>query len=446
MCARRFLPGLVAVLLAALLLVLWNGGRGAVTHEGRSGEAWFAQAVRHVWAEAPRSFFVSHDTRRAFRAMGTNALPFLVDRALDVRPTSAVRSNLHRLFLRVPEWAGRGRFAPLERQPILAIGFVRDIRPPLPVLPPLLEPALAGTNAQVRSRALELLGGAEGDPAAAMPHLLRALRLPDHGSPDIAAERRAAANTLRALGIRSADALPAVIEALDRPSRDIVVENALLGWLIQLGPDADVALPQVESLMEQPRSHRRVLAALAAHAMQPGHSTAQQILREAAEDAGQPGNMGRFLAGYLHVFGWPDAVLADLVEPLAVVEMEAWNPASSTHSAILALERTAPDRARRLYESVLATDAGLTATYRLILLDGMHRMRHGDLDPLEPAGSAGPAAAERAVMARPCLAQQRTRRGRARVRSAARQPARRGGRAAGAGTDGGGPETGRVTG
>ncbi|HMO65238.1 MAG TPA: hypothetical protein PKE47_08465, partial [Verrucomicrobiota bacterium] len=318
----------------------------------------------------------SHETRLAFRAMGTNALPFLVDRALDVRPASAARSNLHGLFLRMPKWAGRGSFAPRERQAAWAASLVGEIRPALPVLLPLLEPSLAGTNKHVRSQAVHLLGYATGNLEAAVPHLVRALTQPEDGEWETRLERRRAAAALRQLGSPVAAALPAVAAELSQPVLDLHVESSLLMWLTKLGPSAVAAWPAVEPLLEPPRGPRLVLAALAAHALLPGHPRAVEILRDAAADETpwRQGSSRRSLINYTGICGWPDPLLADLVEPLAAVELETWTPQDFSHSrAMSALEKTAPDRARRLYEAALPTDAGLPAAFRLIQMDSQHR-------------------------------------------------------------------------
>jgi hypothetical protein len=370
------LAGGIVVVLGVAALVTARGGRSGVTYQGRSVEAWFGRICRAEAALGGQQELRGTPNHRAFRAMGTNALPFLVGQAMDLRPTSAARSNLYRLFLHAPDWAGRGRFAPWHFAAQEASELIEELRPPMTLLLPLLEPALAGTNKYVRGEAIRLLGCATGNPEATVPHLVRALTQPEDGTWETRFERRHAALTLRRLRLPASVALPAVLATLAQPSLHPVLQADLLGWLIQTGPTAaPAALPQVEPLLDQPQGQRQVLAALAVHALQPGHPGAVEILLEAAEDqtsAGQD-SLCQALVSYASRYGWPDPLLADLLEPLAAASLKDWTPSSSSLLAAQALEKAAPDRAQRLYEATLPADAGPIAAFLLLQMDGQHR-------------------------------------------------------------------------
>lgn len=374
MRVRRFILGVAVVLLAALVLVLWRGGRSGVVYQGRSVEAWFGRICRAEAALGGRQHLGGTPNHKAFRAMGTNALPFLVRRALDLRPTSAARSNLYRLFLNVPDWAGRGRFAPRHFAARQAGDLIQELRPPMEALLPLLEPVLMGTNRLVRSEAISLLGSATGNPEAAVPHLVRALTQPEDGSRDVHFERRRAALSLSQLGSPTAAALPAVIEVLVRPSPEPRAVSDLLEWLIVVGPQAKVAPSSIEPLLDRVDRRRQVLVALALHALQPGHPRGVETLQEAAnEPRGGRGVLRDALVGYVSRVGWPDALLAELVKPLAAAEIRGWTVADSSNFAARSLEKTAPAEARRLYEEALPTESGPIAAFYLLQMDGLHR-------------------------------------------------------------------------
>jgi hypothetical protein len=339
-------------------------------------EKWFGRICRAEAALGGQQQLGGTPNHKAFRAMGTNALPFLAGQILNLRPTSATRSNLYRLFLHAPDWAGRGRFAPWHFAAQEAGELIEELRPPMALLLPLLEPALAGTNKYVRGEAIRLLGCATGNLEAAGPHVVRALTQPEDGTRETRFERRHAALTLRRLRLPASVALPAVLATLAQPSLDSGLQTDLLGWLMQTGPSAaPAALPKIEPLLDQPPGPRQVLAALTVHALQPGHPRAVEILREAAEDQTSAGRGSRCqaLVSYASRFGWSDPLLAELLEPLAAADLEDWTPFSSFLFAARALEKAAPDRAQRLYEAALPTDAGPIAAFQLLQMDGQHR-------------------------------------------------------------------------
>ena len=87
----------------------------------------------------------------AFRAMGTNAVPFLV--SLITRDPAPSRFDEWRMKL--PGWF---RPFPKSLQPQIAAGLLRvEVKPPDDMLMPLLTPAILGTNLQQRNAALMAL-------------------------------------------------------------------------------------------------------------------------------------------------------------------------------------------------------------------------------------------------------------------------------------------------
>src|SRR6516162_6654438 len=78
MKGRRGVVAAVSALLVVALVFLWCGSRREPRFHGKSLSAWLAEGVRRPVAAWGVEVSVINTKQEAVRAMGTNALPFLV--------------------------------------------------------------------------------------------------------------------------------------------------------------------------------------------------------------------------------------------------------------------------------------------------------------------------------------------------------------------------------
>jgi len=135
----------IAATLAAVLLALtlcWPKPKG-YTYQDKTVEEWFEKYSHECYAQHPNWGIVG-EAAEAFRAMGTNAVPFLVNRI-----------NRDRTPSRLEIWTSKlpGRFQ--DKSKVLeahsAASLINAcIKPPRGMLSEMLKPALLSTNAGQR--------------------------------------------------------------------------------------------------------------------------------------------------------------------------------------------------------------------------------------------------------------------------------------------------------
>lgn len=202
-------------------------------YQGRRVSDWFKQYYRSGpsgrWNETERAEAIS-----AIRAMGTNALPFLLDECVAQRRDSSY-TNLLKALASLPNL-----FPPyvpgteISHEAAEAVGI---IRPPAVVLLPWLKEALASPDQNRRQQALNLLGYVGDGAEATVPLLVMALR----GENPF--ERALAAQSLAEIGESAKSALPALVEFLERPASDRVGLHNVCRTLGDLEAEATNALP-----------------------------------------------------------------------------------------------------------------------------------------------------------------------------------------------------------
>jgi hypothetical protein len=309
--------------------------------------------------------------------LGTNAVPFLVDEVFTYRRDTRLRSNLNRLFHRLPEWAGRGAFTPYSEVHYQPERRLRDLRPSADVLLPLLQPYLDATNLNDTMQAIHLVGFIGQGGEAVVPQLLQLAT--NHPNPRI---QSMANHAIRFLGVRSSNALPAVLDQLQNlpnPERPVA---QWLPWMAELGPAALPAVPLLEDLLTRTNLSEPVWigAAVALIHIDPNHRAALRALTKAAglSLSTQTLYASRWFSCSAISRAPPRSIphLAPLVEPLARFEMAEWSPRGGSAVAIEALTRIAPDRARILLESFLTppSSASLKAATQLLRLDPNHEV------------------------------------------------------------------------
>lgn len=287
--------------------------------------------------------------------MGTNAVPFLVREAFTFRPDRFPRTNLYQLFLELPEWAGRGAFTPYSVVQHEATRSLRALRPPADVLLPWLQPQLESTNQFHARQALFLLGTIGPGGEFTLPRLLRFAT----NSTDSLA-RNIAWQSIRLMGVRASNALPAVLELIQPTVASNRMASAFLDWIAELGPAAATAVPTLESILGSTTDDypARVRTAVALVSIDPANEAAWRMLTHAADLSSRDADAADIsriplCEAVSRAPRRPHPGLAALIEPLARLETSTWSPRGASFRAVSALERIGPDRAKILYESLL---------------------------------------------------------------------------------------------
>lgn len=355
----------ILVLIGVVTMQLMD--RRLPRYGNRSVQSWFHQFCLAEAPDAQRSYSgESEEARLAFVELGTQAIPFLVEETFRLRKDHWIRSNLHELFLHVPDWAGRGAFLPYDQGNRNAALLLRTIRPPADALLPLLEPHLQSTHPFHRYQALLALGTLADGVDTGLPHLLRALtNHTDTWAPSMAWR------SIRWLGAGASNALPVVLEDLRRRRESNPGDTRWYPWLAELGGSAREAILEIEPQLDNTNSRVRIQAAATLVRLAPGHPQALRVLTAAADLGSSHRTMtdGQELLLDAVARGprRDDPHLVSLVVPLARMEAAGWSPKGASFHAFNALERIAPERAWALLESLRqdGPDAILIAGLRL---------------------------------------------------------------------------------
>lgn len=362
---------------AAVALWSWWANRRLPHQHGRSVRDWFQEWCRLEEGAADRTEIRILECRTALVRLGTNAVPYLLEEALQPGRDTALRTRLHTLFRELPPGLGGGRFVPPSKIGRRALSMLRTLRPRADLVLPRLGDALADPKTPGRYQALLVLGTIRDPSGSAVGALQAALT---NTSDPLAAG--IACQSLQWIGPSASNALPAVVEALSHGPPN----PPLLRWLTGLGPAAEVAAPRLEPLLADTNPAVRLRAALALVRIQPGHPGALGILSDAVRE--DPGSLsstappkpmrarptpGRLLCQEL-ARGGPgeDPALATLIEPLARAAVATYDPRKVLPPEIPALEHVAPGRARALYIEGLSGSNAVLAATRLLRLDRAH--------------------------------------------------------------------------
>ena len=242
------------VLLVALgigcIVVLFCRNREP-SYKGRFFSDWFGQYCR----SSPTTGAWKQDEREeamvAFRQMGTNSLPFLVELCFDIRRDSAFKKAFYQIANGI--LPTRRSFISVEARQRAAGEAIREIKPSVKQLLPLLASALDGKNELLRREAVYLLGSVGDDAEEAVPYLVKALRQTNRW------ERVLAAQSLEFLDSHARPALPALLEAL----KDSSCPPQAIRAISNLGPEAKDAVPELHKWMMSSNRWARIYSAVA---------------------------------------------------------------------------------------------------------------------------------------------------------------------------------------
>jgi HEAT repeat protein len=241
-------------LLAAFVLLVAAGGwfffRRAAEPEyaGKAVSYWFKEyccsGQRMTWNVGRHE-----ETGAALRQVGTNAVPYLLERAFDTGPSSGILKGLYRLINGLPRSWGLPTFVDPEIMSLEGAEALKEIKLPANQLLPLLERHLGSTDRMERRQALYLLGSTGNGAEQAVPWLCAALKSLDVW------EHILAVQSLGWIGPNARAAVPALIEVLKAPPNTnqppVRLGPQAATTLGRIGSAAAPALPLVQGLFEQ---------------------------------------------------------------------------------------------------------------------------------------------------------------------------------------------------
>ena len=296
-----------------VLCVRRNGSEPG--YKGKPLSFWFREYCL-AW---PNASGAPEPITDAIRAMGSDAVPYLVRELLGTNQDSGIRKWYVRLADSLPLALQRGlpRSISADQRRDKAGDALFYSKPSAYVLLPLLTNALDSPDVTQRRRALFVLGGAGNGARSAVPYLVAALKDPDTMARSIAAQ------SLKLLRAEAAPAVPELIEALNDPR---IRWNAAAA-LGNAGSNGKSALPALNRLLDTGSNRDRLNIAAAIYKLDPAQSAAFAIIIDALKQKNDP-KLRKDAAWTLRAMGpvARDAV-PDLVKTVKDQNIEVWTTA-----------------------------------------------------------------------------------------------------------------------
>src|SRR3989454_7051285 len=199
--SKKLLPSVFIGAAIFVFMVLWvRRNSSEPSYKGRPINYWFREYCL-AW---PNASGAPEPITDAIRAMGSDAVPYLVRELLSTNQDSGIRKWYVRLADSLPLTLQRGlpRSISADRRRDKASDALFYSKPSAHVLLPLLTNALNSPDVTQRQRALFVLGGAGDGAQSAAPYLVAAPKDPD------TIARSIAALSLKLLGSEAASAGP----------------------------------------------------------------------------------------------------------------------------------------------------------------------------------------------------------------------------------------------
>jgi len=252
---------IAAGMASAALIILFLWPRSGPGYAGRSVPDWFRiyhdRRANNFPPRPALSAAAEANVQSAFRAMGTNAVPYLASRIIQDLEYSRLALWRIRNRQRIPRFI-EDRLPPLRSRTgeahdaaeLLAI----QIKPPGEMLVPLLEPALLSTNLDQRTIAILALRGISSGFELTRPHLVRGLKDPD------AQLQKLSALAVRGQGMHGKWAISNLLEAAHSPNTETL--DYALTALNDLGTNALSIVPELREMLnrETVEARRKIIA------------------------------------------------------------------------------------------------------------------------------------------------------------------------------------------
>jgi HEAT repeat protein len=213
-------------------------------YQGKRLSAWFKQYYRTGQRSRQWNEDQHDEAAQALRAMGTNAVPFLLEKLYDYRPDSPARTNVLTFLSRLPEPFRFPPFIPAWGICSEAANAIAEIKPTEEFLLPLVTNRLHSTNQLERDATIHLLCATQYGVGEIMP-LLRDMLTSTNWTDQLTGTIR-----LRQLGLLARPALPELIELVKSDQCDQRVFHAACRALAEFGSEAAEAAPALERRLE----------------------------------------------------------------------------------------------------------------------------------------------------------------------------------------------------
>ena len=179
-------------------------------YQDKSVSYWFQEYCLQSTGRTADADHDWNDIARAFRSLGTNALPFLAAHALDDREYSRLETNVQYLLQQLPAFLRPEPAISRDGIREFAAGAIAELNLPGRVILPAVQAALAGTNVVRQTAAVWVLSGLHDHDPAVTACLVQALHYQDPMA------RSLAVSALGNLRANAASAVPPLRDAFAR--------------------------------------------------------------------------------------------------------------------------------------------------------------------------------------------------------------------------------------
>jgi HEAT repeat protein len=241
---KQWRIGLIVIIAVALVLFAWErwGRAREPQYAGRTVSQWFRlyyQSSSQVrWDEADHE-----EAKQGLKALGINAVPYLLKRSFDVKPDTRLRKIFYSALGLFPRSWDLPFYVDSQIIAGEAAQAICDMKPPADALLPEIKKRLnekAGTYNH--RQAIYLLGGLGEGAEKGVPHLIQELRDGDAWGQTLALQ------SLRYQREKSKEAVPALMELMNQ---QVPGSRGYLSFVMTLGSignSATGAVPLLEPI------------------------------------------------------------------------------------------------------------------------------------------------------------------------------------------------------
>ncbi len=253
------------------------------SYQGQPLSYWLREYARYGAYPYPNQQGDARGERAlaALRAIGTNAVPFLVSVCLSTNLDSPLTTNL----VATLGTLGFAPYVPNEKVGTAAYEALCQIKPPARVLLPYLSAALEETNSPRHLYALYALSATGEGGEAAVPYLGAALKSPNRVEPFYAAL------AIGRIGPPAKALIPDLIEILERPESLTALRPYAASALARMGTNAASAAPALIAMLSDGSLQNRQAAATALNEI--GYNR-RSLLAEMVKQLNRPDEVERY--------------------------------------------------------------------------------------------------------------------------------------------------------
>lgn len=222
-------------------------------YQGKSIGYWFEEYCQPSENRARRDQLKALE---ALRQMGTNAVSYLLDQAMNPARDTALRTNLHQLLRGSPRSWGLPSFVSREEIRKRAVQAIWEIKPPASLILPRLLKSLSERDTPEYGRAITILTRTGEGRETLVPYFARALHATNRQT------RLEAVFFFDELGPKAAPAVPDLIGVLQTSERTNALYLRAALTLGRMGSNAAPAIPLLlESYASETNLPRRLFLA-----------------------------------------------------------------------------------------------------------------------------------------------------------------------------------------